>query len=72
LPIVAAQIERGQFSLQELARRLGSTVLRPPRPMRPLLRNVNTPKDWARLVATRSRDALPRKVKSGNSSRPAA
>jgi molybdopterin-guanine dinucleotide biosynthesis protein A len=59
LPIVSDQIQRGQFSLQQLARRLGAKSIRPPIAMRRQLRNLNTPVDWVAL-------------KNGNSTRPAA
>jgi molybdopterin-guanine dinucleotide biosynthesis protein A len=43
---VARQVERGEFSLQALARFLRARIIRVPRKFAPQLRNVNTRSDW--------------------------
>ena len=46
LPQVQAQLADQRFSLQELARRLKATLIRPDPGEGELLLNVNTPEDW--------------------------
>lgn len=48
LPIVAEQIKRKEFSLQELARRLRARFWTPPSHWQAQLHNLNTPEDWER------------------------
>jgi len=47
LATVASQIEQGEFALHALARRLKAGIFSPPLSQPALLRNVNTPKEWA-------------------------
>ena len=47
LPVVRKQIERGDFSLQTLAKEISAKILRLPRKFDPQLRNINTPAEWA-------------------------
>lgn len=50
LPIVAAQISRGELSVQALAKALEAKVLALPRRFAPQLRNLNTPEEWAQAL----------------------
>ena len=50
LATVARQIEQGHFSLHELARKLKARKFCPPAGRRAELRNINTPREWARAV----------------------
>ena len=62
LATVTKQIELGRFSLHELARALKAKTFCPSASQRAELRNVNTPREWARTVRRwnnepRTRDA---------------
>lgn len=56
-PMVARQIERGELSLHELARRLKAGTFRPPPNWQAQLSNVNTPEEWAAVVRVWNRNS---------------
>jgi CTP:molybdopterin cytidylyltransferase MocA len=58
LAVVSQLIEQGRFSLRELSRELKSKFFRPPVRLRPQLRNINTPNEWAVAVKLFKRGAL--------------
>jgi molybdopterin-guanine dinucleotide biosynthesis protein A len=58
LAMVARQIEAENFALHELSRTLKAMRFAPPVSNRAQLRNINTPQEWARAVASWNRKSV--------------